>query len=76
MVKKTLVTRKETPKGKNLKSIDKVTKKVTPNKVLIKKVVDKKLPGYIVVKAKEKAPFLKSKPDKTKKNNLDPKRKV
>lgn len=44
MVNKKFVTRKETPKGRNIKSIDKVTKKVTPNKLLIKKALEKKLP--------------------------------
>gem|GEM_PF-2411653 len=44
--------------------------------MLIKKVEQKKLKEYVVVKSENKKPFLKSKPDKIKKNNLDPKRKV
>jgi len=74
--KKNLVTHKETSKWRNIKSINKETKIVTPNKVLIKKVEQKKLKEYVVVKSENKKPFLKSKPDKIKKNNLDPKRKV
>lgn len=73
---KTLKTIKETSKGKNLKSIDIKTLKITKNKELIKKVKEWKLPDYQVVKPKKKEEFLKSNPDKKKTNNLDPKIKV
>lgn len=76
MQKKKFVTHTENSKGKNIKSIDRKTKKVIPNKELVKKAEDKKLPGYIPVKPKNKEKYLRSKPDKTKKNNLDPKRKI
>lgn len=70
---KTLKTIKEDPKGKNLKSIDIKTLKVTKNKELIKKVKVWKLSDYTVVNPKKKKEFLKSKPDTKKSNNLDPK---
>lgn len=76
MQKKKLVTHTENSKGKNIKTIDRKTKKVTLNKELVKKAENKKLPGYTPVKSKNKEKYLRSKPDKIKKNNLDPKRKV
>ncbi|PIR55438.1 hypothetical protein COU74_01095 [Candidatus Peregrinibacteria bacterium CG10_big_fil_rev_8_21_14_0_10_36_19] len=73
MSKKTLKTIKETPKGKNVKSIDlrNLTKK--ENTELVKKADKGQLPGYHIVKQKGKAKFLRSNPDVKKKNNLDPK---
>ncbi len=71
--KKTLKTIKETNTGRNKKSIDlkNLTKK--QNSELIKKAEKDKLPGHHVVKQKGKKKFLRSNPDKKKKNNLDPK---
>ena len=71
MSKKTLKTVKETPKGKNIKSIDlkNLTKK--ENTELVKKADKGQLPGYHNVKQKGKAKFLRSNPDVKKKNNLD-----
>lgn len=73
---KTLKTIKEDPKKKNLESIDTKTGKKTKNPILIEKVKKWKLDGYEVVKEKKKKEFLKSKPDKKKANNLDPKIKI
>ena len=71
--KKPLKTIKETPTGRNVKSINlkNLTKK--QNAELIKKADAGKLPGYHTVKQKGKAKFLRSNPDRKKKNNLDPK---
>ncbi len=71
--KKTLKTTKETSTGKNLESIDlkNLTKK--QNEALLKKAKAGNLPGYHPVKRKGQAEFLRSNPDKKKKNNLDPK---
>ncbi len=73
MPKKTLKTIKETPSGRNTKSIDlkNLTKK--ENAELIKKADAGKLPGYHTVKVPGKQKFLRSDPDRRKKNNLDPK---
>jgi len=43
MMKKKLVTHTEDPKGRNIKSTDKETKKVIPNKTLVEKVKKKEL---------------------------------
>lgn len=71
--KKKLKTSKETSTGKNVESIDlkNLTKK--QNSKLIKKADAGKLPGYHTVKQKGKEKFLRSNPDRQKKNNLDPK---
>ncbi len=75
-MKKNLKTIIETPKGKNLESINKKTLKITKNKDLIKKVKEWKLPDYHIVKPWKKDEYLRSDPDKKKPNNLDPKIKV
>lgn len=73
MTKKTLKTIEENKNKRNIKSIDlkNLTKK--ENKELIKKAEQNKLPGYHVVKPKNKPKYLRSNPDRKKKNNLDPK---
>lgn len=73
MAKKKYKTVEETKTGRNQKSIDlqKLTKK--QNSELIKKAEKDNLPGYHVVHPKGKKKFLRSNPDKKKKNNLDPK---
>lgn len=73
MKNKPLKTIKETPKGRNVKSVNKKTQAIERNKELIKKVEAKKLPNYHVVKPVAKKKFLRSNPDRKKKNNLDPK---
>jgi len=73
--KKTLRTSKENSKGRNIKSIDLKNLTEKQNRELIKKAKAGKLPGYHVVQQKKKKPFLRSNPDKKKKNNLDPIRK-
>jgi len=74
--KKSLKTTKETTTGKNVESIDlkNLTKK--QNEALIKKAKKGNLSGYHAVKRKGQAEFLRSNPDKKKKNNLDPKIKI
>jgi hypothetical protein len=73
MNKKPLKTFKETPTGRNLKSINKKTGEKKKNVELIKKVEKRQLPGYQVVKPAKIKRYLRSKPDNRKKNNLDPK---
>ena len=72
MKKKTQKTIKETKTGRNVKSIDLKSLTVKQNKELIKKAEKGNLPGYHVVNPKKKARFLRSDPDRKKKNNLDP----
>ena len=72
-MKKPLKTIKETPSGRNLKSINLNNLSKEKNKELIKKAEAKKLPGYHTVKQEGKKKFLRSNPDRKKKNNLDPK---
>ena len=76
MWKKKLITIKENEKWKNLESQDKKTLEKKKNKELIKKAKKWKLPWYHVVKEGNKEEYLRSNPDRKKKNNLDPKRKV
>lgn len=73
MPKKKLKTVEETKTGRNKKSVDlkNLTKK--ENTELIKKAEQGNLKGYHVVKQKGKQKFLRSNPDRKKKNNLDPK---
>ena len=73
MKKKTLKTIEETKTGKNKKSIDLKNLTRKENKDLIQKAEEGNLPGYHVVKPKNRAKFLRSNPDTKKKNNLDPK---
>jgi hypothetical protein len=74
---KPLKTIKENSKWKNIKTINTKTKNKTKNKDLEKLVNKWKLPWYEVVNPKEdKEKFLRSKKDKFKKNNLDPKIKI
>ena len=75
-IKKSLKTIKEDSKWKNIKTINTKTKKITKNKVLEKLAGKWKLPWYEVVKSKDKEDYLRSKKDKIKKNNLDPKIKI
>ncbi len=70
--KKNLRTIKENKKGRNLKSIDKSKLTEKQNKELIKKADQDKLPGYHTVKRKDQKKFLRSNPDRKKKDNLDP----
>jgi hypothetical protein len=72
-MKKTLKTIKETPTGQNKRSIDIKSLSNTKNKILIEKAKVGKLPGYHAVKEKGKKVYLRSNPDRRKKNNLDPK---
>lgn len=76
MANKSLKTLKEDNKGKNIKSIDLKNLKPKDNKELIKKAKKWDLPGYHVVKPKDKAEFLRSNPNNKKKDNLDPKIKI
>lgn len=71
--KKPLKTIKETSTGRNTKSINLNNLTEKQNKELIKKAEQGKLPWYHVVKQKDKKKFLRSNPDRRKKNNLDPK---
>lgn len=66
-------TIKETPSGRNKKSINLKTLSKEKNKELIKKADARKLAGYHTVKQEGKKKFLRSDPDRRKKNNLDPK---
>jgi len=73
MKKKPYKTIVETSKGRNIKSVNTNTGKKSKNKELIKKVENKQLPKYSVVRPANKKKFLRSKADRSKKNNLDPK---
>ncbi len=73
MKKKTWKTTEETKTGRNRKSIDLKNLTRKENQELVKKADAGKLPGYHTVKPKEGKKFLRSNPDKKKKNNLDPK---
>jgi hypothetical protein len=73
MIKKQYKTIKETSTGRNKKSINLNNLSKEKNKVLIKKADAGKLPGYHTVKQEGKKKFLRSNPDRMKKNNLDPK---
>lgn len=72
MKKKPYKTIVETPTGRNKKSINLKTLTKAKNKELIKKADAGKLPGYHTVKQIGKKKFLRSNPDRKKKNNLDP----
>ncbi|MDD2871140.1 MAG: DUF3892 domain-containing protein [Candidatus Gracilibacteria bacterium] len=76
MTKKTLKTIKEDNKGRNVESIDLKNLTEKQNKELIKKAEKGKLPGYHVVDPENGEKFLRSNPDRTSKNNLDPKLKI
>jgi len=71
--KKPLKTIKETSTWRNVKSIDLNTLTEKENKSLIKKAEQDKLPWYHVVNPKNKDKYLRSNPDRKRKNNLDPK---
>ena len=73
MKKKPYKTVQETKSGRNVKSINKLTDDERYNKKLIAKAKKNKLPGYHVVKQKGLPEYLRSNPDKSKGNNLDPK---
>jgi hypothetical protein len=73
MKSKTWKTIKETPTGRNKKSIDLKNLSKERNKELIKKADAGNLLGYHTVKVEGKKKFLRSNPDRKKKNNLDPK---
>lgn len=70
---KKLKTIEEFSTGRNKRTIDltKLTKK--ENSELIKKAEKGLLPGYHTVKQKGRQKFLRSNPDRKRKNNLDPK---
>jgi len=68
-----LKTIKETWTWKNIKSIDLKKKIIIPNKILEKSAEKKLLENYILVRPKIWKPFLRSKPNLLKKDNLDPK---
>lgn len=72
MPKKPLKTIKETPTGRNVRSINLANLTQAQNRELIKKAEKDDLPGYHVVHPKRKAKFLRSNPDRKRKNNLDP----
>lgn len=71
--KKPLKTTQETSTWKNIKSINLNTLTEKQNKDLIKKAEKGQLPWYHVVKQKGKKKFLRSNPNRKKKDNLDPK---
>lgn len=75
-IKKPLKTIKEGFKWKNIKTINIKTNKVSKNKELEQIAEKWKLHWYELVKPNDKENFLRSKKDKTKKNNLDPKIKI
>lgn len=75
-IKKPLKTIEENSKWKNIKTIDTKTKKISKNIVLEKLAEKWKLVWYVVVKPKKIKPYLKSKKDESKINNLDPKLKI
>jgi hypothetical protein len=72
-MKKPFKTIKENQAGRNIKSINLKDLTKAENKELIKKADAGKLPGYHTVKPEEGEKFLRSNPDRKKKNNLDPK---
>ena len=72
MRKKTLKTSKEIKSGKNIKSIDLKTLTEKENERLIEKAKKGSLDGYHVVNPGKKDEYLRSDPDRKKKNNLDP----
>ena len=72
-IKKPLKTIKENSKWKNIETINIKTRKIAKNKDLEKLTENWKLVWYEVVNPKDKEKYLRSKKDKTKKNNLDPK---
>lgn len=72
-IKKPLKTIEENSKWKNIKTIDIKTKKVIKNPDLESLAEKWKLPWYEKVKPKIIKPYLRSKKDEIKKNNLDPK---
>lgn len=71
--KKPLKTTQETSTWKNVKSINLNTLTEKQNKDLIKKAGKGKLPWYHIVNPKDKDKFLRSNPNRKKKDNLDPK---
>ncbi len=73
MKNKPYKTLKETNSGRNIKSIDLRNLSKEKNKELIKKADAGTLPGYHTVKRDGEKKFLRSNPDRKKKNNLDPK---
>lgn len=73
MKNKPYKTVKETNSGRNIKSIDLGNLSKEKNKELIKRADAGKLKGYHTVKQEGKKKFLRSNPDRRKKNNLDPK---
>lgn len=73
MKNKIYKTIKEAPSGRNVKSINLKNLSKEKNKELVKKADAGKLPGYHTVKHDGKAKFLRSNPDRKKRNNLDPK---
>lgn len=73
VIKKPLKTKEEDVNWKNLKTINTKTKKISKNEDLEKLAEKWKLPWYEVVNPKDKEKYLRSKKDKTKINNLDPK---
>jgi hypothetical protein len=72
MPKKPLKTIKETPTGRNVRSINLANLTPAENRELIKKAEKGKLPNYHVVHPEGAKKFLRSNPDKKRKNNLDP----
>lgn len=76
MGKKTLKTIKEDNNWRNIESIDLKNLTEKQNKELIKKAENWKLPWYHVVDPEKWEKFLRSNPDRTSKNNLDPKLKI
>lgn len=73
---KPLKTIEEDRKGKNLKSINTKTKRITKNPILIEETKKWIHPWYEVIMPKRKKEFIRSKRDGKKTNNLDPKIKV
>lgn len=70
--KKSLKTTKEAPSGLNIKSMDLKNLTEKRNTELVKMADKGQLPGYHTVKRKGQKKFLRSNPDRTKGNNLDP----
>lgn len=68
-------TIKENKKGKNLKSIDITNLTPSKNRKLIQRAKKGNLPGYHVVNPGKKNEYLRSNPDRSKRNNLDRRRK-
>jgi hypothetical protein len=71
--KKPYKTIKETPTGRNQKSLNLNNLTAKQNSELIERAEKGNLSGYHVVKRKGQKKFLRSNPDPKKKNNLDPK---